>query len=59
MDKEPKAMQSENTHIHGMTTVTPAALAYIATQVCLPLIFVCRAFAQKSYDIDIGLICSQ
>jgi hypothetical protein len=32
-DDEPKATKSGNARIHGMTTVTKASLAYIATQV--------------------------
>lgn len=34
VDKEPKATRSGNARIHGMTQVTPASIAYIATQVC-------------------------
>jgi hypothetical protein len=30
---EPKATRSGNARIHGMTSVTPASVAYIATQV--------------------------
>jgi len=33
VEKEPKATRSGNAHIHGMTQVTPASIAYIATQV--------------------------
>ena len=33
VEKEPKATQSGNACIHGMTHVTPASIAYIATQV--------------------------
>lgn len=33
VDKEPKATRSGNARIHGMTRVTPASIAYIATQV--------------------------
>ena len=33
VDQEPKATRSGNTCIHGMTQVTPASIAYIATQV--------------------------
>jgi len=33
--KEPKATRSGNARIHGMTQVTPASIAYIATQVIL------------------------
>ena len=33
VEKEPKAMRSGNTGIHGMTSVTPASIAYITTQV--------------------------
>jgi hypothetical protein len=32
-EDEPRATKSGNARIHGMTTVTPASLAYIATQV--------------------------
>jgi hypothetical protein len=32
-DDEPKAMKSGNAQIHGMTHITAAWLAYIATQV--------------------------
>jgi hypothetical protein len=34
VEKETKATRSGNTHIHGMTQVTTASLAYVATQVC-------------------------
>ncbi|KAG0695576.1 hypothetical protein DFH29DRAFT_814029 [Suillus ampliporus] len=33
VDKEPKAMQSGNTRLHGMNSVTIASIAYITTQV--------------------------
>lgn len=33
VEKEPKATRSGNARIHGMTSVTTASLAYIATQV--------------------------
>lgn len=33
VDKEAKATRSGNARIHGMTRVTPASLAYVATQV--------------------------
>ncbi|KAH7919885.1 hypothetical protein BV22DRAFT_1050765 [Leucogyrophana mollusca] len=33
VDREPKATRSGNARIHGMTRVTPASIAYIATQV--------------------------
>lgn len=33
VDKEPKATRSGNARLHGMTKVTPASIAYIATQV--------------------------
>lgn len=33
VEKEPKATRSGNARIHGMTHVTPASIAYIATQV--------------------------
>ncbi|KIM74367.1 hypothetical protein PILCRDRAFT_14512 [Piloderma croceum F 1598] len=33
VEKEPKATRSGNAWIHGMTRVTPASIAYIATQV--------------------------
>lgn len=36
VEKEPKATRSGNARIHGMTQVTPASIAYIATQVILP-----------------------
>ena len=35
VDKEPKATRSGNARIHGMTQVTSASIAYVATQVCL------------------------
>jgi hypothetical protein len=35
IEKEVKATRSGNARIHGMTRVTTASLAYIATQVCL------------------------
>ena len=35
VEKENKAMRSGNARIHGMTRVTTASLAYVATQVCL------------------------
>ena len=34
VDKEPKATRSGNARIHGMTRITRASIAYIATQVC-------------------------
>jgi hypothetical protein len=33
VDKVAKATRSGNARIHGMTSVTPASIAYIATQV--------------------------
>jgi hypothetical protein len=33
VDQEPKANHSGNAHIHGMTSVTLASIAYVATQV--------------------------
>ncbi|GBE80079.1 hypothetical protein SCP_0212820 [Sparassis crispa] len=33
VDKEPKATRAENARIHGMTKVTGASIAYVATQV--------------------------
>lgn len=33
MDKEPKATRSGNARLHGMTRVSPASIAYVATQV--------------------------
>lgn len=33
VEKEPKATRSGNARIHGMTQVTPASIAYVATQV--------------------------
>lgn len=35
VEKEPKATRSGNARIHGMTRVTLASIAYIATQVCI------------------------
>jgi hypothetical protein len=32
VEKEPKATRSGNARIHGMTEVTPASIAYVATQ---------------------------
>ena len=34
VDNVAKATRSGNARIHGMTCVTPASIAYIATQVC-------------------------
>lgn len=34
VEKEPRATRSGNARIHGMTKVTPASIAYVATQVC-------------------------
>jgi hypothetical protein len=34
VDKEPKATRSGNARIHGMSSITLASLAYVATQVC-------------------------
>jgi hypothetical protein len=34
VEREPKATRSSNARIHGMTQVTPASIAYLATQVC-------------------------
>ncbi|EGO01387.1 hypothetical protein SERLA73DRAFT_121668 [Serpula lacrymans var. lacrymans S7.3] len=33
VEKEPKATRSGNARIHGMSSVTPASIAYVATQV--------------------------
>lgn len=33
VEKEPKATRSGNARIHGMMQVTPASIAYVATQV--------------------------
>ncbi|RXW22181.1 hypothetical protein EST38_g3669 [Candolleomyces aberdarensis] len=33
VDKDPKATRAGNAKIHGMTSVTPASIAYVATQV--------------------------
>ncbi|KAG1813006.1 hypothetical protein EV424DRAFT_1473522 [Suillus variegatus] len=33
VDKEPKATRAGNTKIHGMTTITSASVAYMATQI--------------------------
>jgi len=41
VEKKVKATRSENARIHGMKQVTMASLAYIATQVCLAVIFHC------------------
>ncbi|KAG6914296.1 hypothetical protein DXG01_001249 [Tephrocybe rancida] len=35
VDKDPKATRSGNARLHDMTSVTPASIAYIATQVSL------------------------
>ena len=43
VEKEVKATRLGNAHLHGMTRVTTASLAYVATQVCpatTPLIIV-------------------
>ena len=37
-------MRSGNAHIHGMTRVTPASLAYVATQV--------RIVLSKHYNLE-------
>jgi hypothetical protein len=37
VDKENRATRSGNARIHGMTCVTPASIAYIATQVPIVL----------------------
>jgi hypothetical protein len=42
VDKEPKATRSGNARIHGMTRVTPASIAYIATQVLTSCSYPCR-----------------
>jgi hypothetical protein len=40
VEKEPKATRSGNARIHGMTKVTAASIAYVATQVFLLSCFV-------------------
>ena len=35
VDDDPKATRSGNARLHGMTSVTPASIAYVATQVSL------------------------
>ena len=39
VEKEPKATRSGNARIHGMTRVTMPSVAYVATQVSLPIFF--------------------
>ena len=39
VEKEPKATRSGNARLHGMTHVTLASIAYIATQVTVPFPF--------------------
>ena len=36
VESETKATRSGNARIHGMTSITMASLAYVATQVCWP-----------------------
>jgi hypothetical protein len=44
VEKEPKATRSGNARIHGMTQVTPASIAYVATQVRTVLFIRCDIF---------------
>lgn len=43
VDKEPKATRAGNARLHGMTNVTAASIAYVATQVSMERLssFVC------------------
>ena len=41
VDKEAKATRSGNARLHGMTSVTPPSIAYIATQVYFKLVLLC------------------
>jgi hypothetical protein len=52
VDREPKATRSGNARIHGMTQVTTASIAYIATQVR-------RSCASPSYLVPkaLGSLC--
>jgi len=43
VEKKVKATRSGNAWIHGMKQVTTASLAYVATQVCLAVMFCCYA----------------
>jgi hypothetical protein len=53
VDNVAKATRSGNARIHGMTCVTPASIAYIATQVCISLLNVHFYVT----DPSLGTIC--
>ena len=57
MEKEPKATRSGNARIHGMTRVTVASIAYIATQVILFSIH-CFLLPDISFQIRFALSSS-
>lgn len=42
VEREPKATRSGNARIHGMTNVTPASIAYVATQVLFRILSSCQ-----------------
>jgi hypothetical protein len=53
VDREPKATHSGNARIHGMTQVTPASIAYVATQVSLESVWPTSFIMQRL----IGPLC--
>jgi hypothetical protein len=55
VDKTPKATRSGNARIHGMTRVTPASIAYIATQVWGSPVVVAYLFTH----CFLGTVCPQ
>lgn len=58
VDKEPKATRSGNARIHGMTSVTIASLAYVATQVCHSLILCLPLLRYPMFQVRFALTSS-
>lgn len=51
VEKEPKATRSGNARIHGMTSVTTASIAYVATQVLVLLLLTFPAIDETADSV--------
>jgi hypothetical protein len=56
VEKEPKATRSGNARIHGMTQVTSASIAYVATQV--GAVFATFVRHSDTPNITTGSVCT-
>jgi hypothetical protein len=58
VNKAPTATQSGNARIHGMTSVTPASISYIATQVrhaCYLYLYYAELIAPGRFNLPLAL----